>query len=59
MGVTNALYNFGFEYNNPNKPYDLDGFVNSDEQLLGSNIIKRYMIAVLPQAHQTGICLKI
>jgi multiple sugar transport system substrate-binding protein len=29
MGVTNALYNYGFEYNNPNKPYDLDGFVNS------------------------------
>ena len=29
MGVTNALYNYGFEYNNPDKPYELDGFVNS------------------------------
>ena len=29
MGVTNALYNYGFEYNNPDKPYDLAGFVNS------------------------------
>ena len=29
MGVTNVLYNYGFEYNNPDKPYDLDGFVNS------------------------------
>ena len=29
MGVTNALYNYGFEYNNPDKPYQLDGFVNS------------------------------
>lgn len=29
MGVTNALYNYGFEYNNPDKPYELEGFVNS------------------------------
>ncbi|MEM7720662.1 MAG: ABC transporter substrate-binding protein [Pseudomonadota bacterium] len=29
MGVTNALYNYGFEYNNPDNPYELDGFVNS------------------------------
>lgn len=30
MGVTNALYNYGFLYENPDKPYDLEGFVNSD-----------------------------
>ncbi len=30
MGVTNALYNYGFQYENPEKPYDIDGFVNSD-----------------------------
>lgn len=30
MGVTNALYNYGFLYENPDKPYDLAGFVNSD-----------------------------
>lgn len=29
MGVTNALYNYGFQYENPVKPYDLPGFVNS------------------------------
>jgi multiple sugar transport system substrate-binding protein len=29
MGVTNALYNYGFQYENPDKPYDLEGFVNS------------------------------
>lgn len=29
MGVTNALYNFGFRYGNPENPYELDGFVNS------------------------------
>lgn len=30
MGVTNALYNYGFMYENPDKPYDLEGYVNSD-----------------------------
>ena len=40
MGVTNALYNFGFEYNNPNKPYDLDGFVNSDGAVAGLEYYK-------------------
>jgi len=29
MGVTNWLYNYGFLYENPDKPYDLQGFVNS------------------------------
>lgn len=29
MGVTNALYNYGFKYQNPKKPYDMKGFVNS------------------------------
>ncbi|MGU9962261.1 MAG: ABC transporter substrate-binding protein [Candidatus Puniceispirillales bacterium WSBS_2018_MAG_OTU23] len=29
MGVTNALYNYGFQYENPSKPYDMEGFVNS------------------------------
>ena len=40
MGVTNALYNFGFEYNNPNKPYELDGFVNSDGAVDGLEYYK-------------------
>ena len=35
MGVTNALYNFGFEYENPDKPYDLEGFVNSEGSVAG------------------------
>ncbi len=35
MGVTNALYNFGFLYDNPDQPYDLAGFVNSPEAAAG------------------------
>ncbi len=31
MGVTAALYAFGFQYENPKKPYDMEGFVNSKE----------------------------
>ncbi|MEM8841075.1 MAG: extracellular solute-binding protein [Pseudomonadota bacterium] len=29
MGVTNALYNYGFLYGNPDNPYELEGYVNS------------------------------
>lgn len=40
MGVTNALYNFGFEYGNPKSPYDLEGFVNSDSAVKGLEFYK-------------------
>tara|TARA_B110000977_G_C11089492_1_gene496141 strand:- start:5946 stop:7283 length:1338 start_codon:yes stop_codon:yes gene_type:complete len=40
MGATNALYNFGFEYENPEKPYDLEGFVNSDGAVAGLEYYK-------------------
>lgn len=40
MGVTNALYNYGFEYQNPNKPYDLAGFVNSENAIKGLEFYK-------------------
>lgn len=40
MGVTNALYNYGFEYQNPDKPYDLEGFVNSDGAVEGLEFYK-------------------
>ena len=40
MGVTNALYNYGFEYGNPDSPYDLEGFVNSDGAIAGLEFYK-------------------
>ena len=40
MGVTNALYNYGFKYENPDKPYDLAGFVNSDGAIAGLEFYK-------------------
>ncbi len=40
MGVTNALYNYGFEYQNPDKPYDIEGFVNSAGAIEGLEFYK-------------------
>lgn len=40
MGATNALYNYGFEYENPEKPYDLDGYVNSPGAVAGLEYYK-------------------
>ncbi len=40
MGVTNAMYNYGFEYQNPNKPYDLEGYVNSPGAVAGLEYYK-------------------
>jgi multiple sugar transport system substrate-binding protein len=33
MGVTNALYPMGFKYQDPKKPYAMDGFVNSADSV--------------------------
>jgi len=35
MGVTNVLYDYGFQYENPKKPYQMAGFVNSAEAVKG------------------------
>jgi len=41
MGVTNALYNYGFEYGNPENPYkELDGYVNSEGAVAGLEYYK-------------------
>ncbi len=40
MGVTNALYSFGFEYSDPKKPYQMEGFVNSPDAVKGLEFYK-------------------
>jgi len=40
MGVTNVLYDWGFEYENPKKPYDMKGFVNSADAVKGLEFYK-------------------
>ncbi len=40
MGVTNALYPFGFQYEDPKKPYHMEGFVNSPGAVQGLEFYK-------------------
>ena len=40
MGVTNALYNYGFQYEDPDNPYHMDGFVNSEGAVEGLEFYK-------------------
>lgn len=48
MGVTNALYNYGFLYENPEKPYDLEGFVNSEGAVAGLEFYKELYDTATP-----------
>jgi multiple sugar transport system substrate-binding protein len=40
MGAMDVLYSFGFQYENPEKPYDLEGFVNSPQSVAGLEYYK-------------------
>jgi multiple sugar transport system substrate-binding protein len=40
MGVTNVLYPMGFKYQDPTKPYAMDGFVNSADAVKGLEFYK-------------------
>lgn len=40
MGVTNALYPMGFKYQDPKKPYAMDGVVNSADAVRGLEFYK-------------------
>ncbi len=40
MGAMDVLYSFGFKYENPDKPYDMEGFVNSDSSVAGLEFYK-------------------
>jgi multiple sugar transport system substrate-binding protein len=40
MGVTNVLYDYGFKYEDPMKPYRMEGFVNSPEAVKGLEFYK-------------------
>ncbi|MBI1778179.1 MAG: carbohydrate ABC transporter substrate-binding protein [Proteobacteria bacterium] len=40
MGVTNVLYDFGFQYEDPKKAYKMEGFVNSPDAVKGLEFYK-------------------
>ena len=40
MGVTNVMYDYGFEYDDPKKPYSMQGVVNSPGAVRGLEVYK-------------------
>lgn len=48
MGVTNVLYNYGFQYGKPENPYELDGFVNSTGAVEGLEFYKALYDCCVP-----------
>ena len=48
MGVMDVLYSFGFKYDNPDKPYDMEGFVNSDGAVAGLEFYKALYDCCVP-----------
>jgi multiple sugar transport system substrate-binding protein len=40
MGVSNVLYPYGFKYEDPKKPYAMDGFVNGPDAIKGLEFYK-------------------
>lgn len=48
MGVSNFLYPYGFEYQNPKKPYDMEGFVNSPGAVKGLEAYKALVKTATP-----------
>ncbi len=48
MGVMDVLYSFGFKYDNPDKPYDMEGFVNSRGAVAGLEFYKALYDCCVP-----------
>jgi multiple sugar transport system substrate-binding protein len=51
MGVTNALYSWGFQYDNPDKPYEMEGYVNSPQAVEALEFYKELYECCTPPGH--------
>jgi multiple sugar transport system substrate-binding protein len=51
MGVTNALYSWGFQYDNPDNPYEMEGYVNSPESVEALEFYKELYECCTPPGH--------
>jgi len=51
MGVTAALYAWGFQYEDPNKPYHMEGFVNSPDAVEALEFYKSLYECCVPPGH--------
>jgi multiple sugar transport system substrate-binding protein len=51
MGVTSALYPWGFQYQDPENPYHMEGFVNSPEAVEALEFYKELFECCTPPGH--------
>jgi multiple sugar transport system substrate-binding protein len=51
MGVTSALYPWGFKYQDPENPYQMEGFVNSPESVAALEFYKELFECCTPPGH--------
>lgn len=51
MGVTSALYPWGFRYQDPNNPYHMEGYVNSPEAVEALEAYKELYECCTPPGH--------
>ncbi len=51
MGATSALYSWGFQYQNPSKPYDMKGYVNSPGAVAALEFYKKLYECCTPPGH--------
>ena len=51
MGVTSALYPWGFAYQDPDAPYQMEGFVNSPEAVEALEFYKELFECCTPPGH--------
>jgi multiple sugar transport system substrate-binding protein len=54
MGVTNVLYAYGMQYDNPKKPYDMKGFINGPEVVAGLKFYKELFDCCTPPGHSNA-----
>jgi multiple sugar transport system substrate-binding protein len=54
LGVTNALYDWGFQYDDPKKPYSMEGFVNSPDAVAGLEFYKSLYKCCTPPGYSNG-----
>ena len=51
MGVTSAMYAWDFKYENPSKPYDMNGYVNAPEAIEALEFYKALYKCCTPPGH--------
>jgi multiple sugar transport system substrate-binding protein len=51
MGVTNTMYAWGMQYDNPEKPYDMKGYINGDGAVAGLKFYRELYDCCTPPNH--------